>query len=111
MARTILTDILKPDEMPFSFCLFIFYWFAHIIIIIWITDECICNTRNKNSTILCLIQGLIFTEFFDLNSFEQFCINYCNEKLQQFFKERVLKQVYYLILKATTTLLKDSTFL
>nr|VZI34395.1 unnamed protein product [Spirometra erinaceieuropaei] len=61
----------------------LFEWLVSMV------NRAIPNTQQYTYVGLLDIAGF---EHFEENSFEQFCINYCNEKLQQFFNERILKE-------------------
>ncbi|XP_066585268.1 unconventional myosin ID [Prorops nasuta] len=68
----------------------LFSWIvARINNFVNVTDDSAAYKRYRTLIGVLDIYGF---EIFDLNSFEQFCINYCNEKLQQLFIELVLKQ-------------------
>ncbi|XP_041348881.1 unconventional myosin-Ic-like [Gigantopelta aegis] len=59
----------------------------------WIVKK-INVSLAKRERLKCSLMGLLDIygfEIFGINSFEQFCINYCNEKLQQLFIELTLK--------------------
>ncbi|EDL19917.1 mCG129713 [Mus musculus] len=59
----------------------------------WLVNRINSSLVNKDftqKTVIGLLDIYGF-EVFDKNGFEQFCINYCNEKLQQLLIERTLK--------------------
>jgi myosin-6 len=67
----------------------------------WIIDRintCFPYPQDKSINYIGILDIAGF-EYFKTNSFEQFCINYCNEKLQQFFNMRVLKDEQELYVK------------
>lgn len=62
---------------------------------VWLVKRLNNSLKPKEKSGKNVLMGLLDIygfEVFERNSFEQFCINYCNEKLQQLFIELTLKQ-------------------
>ncbi|EMR11111.1 hypothetical protein PNEG_00708 [Pneumocystis murina B123] len=60
----------------------------------WLISSINCTLKTKDEINIKTFIGVLDIygfEHFDINSFEQFCINYANEKLQQEFTQHVFK--------------------
>lgn len=59
--------------------------------IVSVVNSALENTREKTEHRFIGVLDIYGFETFEINSFEQFCINYANEKLQQQFNQHVFK--------------------
>ncbi|XP_071497949.1 unconventional myosin-Va-like, partial [Diadema antillarum] len=88
--REVLTKPLRRDLALFSRDALAKHIYAQLFS--WIVDQInkAMDTASKTSNFIGVLDIYGF-EMFEINSFEQFCINYANEKLQQQFTQHVFK--------------------
>lgn len=105
--REFITKSKKPNEVKFAIDAFAKYLYEKLFqfIITKINEKLDqSNTGNDNSNknndnnFFIGVLDIAGFEIFEINSFEQLCINYTNEKLQQFFNHHsfILEQSEYL---------------
>ena len=96
--REFVTKSKKASEAKFAIDAFSKYLYEKLFqFIISKINENLYNQENTNGNFIGVLDIAGF-EIFDINSFEQLCINYTNEKLQQFFNHHsfILEQSEYL---------------
>ncbi|XP_055740157.1 unconventional myosin-IXb-like [Salvelinus fontinalis] len=85
---TLKEAVTARDSMAKSLYSALFDWIVlHI-------NHALLNRRDMEEAISCLSIGILDIfgfEDFQTNSFEQFCINYANEKLQYYFNQHIFK--------------------
>ena len=78
-------------ERTFRFqptCQHSWYHLSIYRIVVDVCNETLCDPTMKKVTYIGVLDIAGF-EIFDYNGFEQICINYVNEKLQQFFNQHM----------------------
>ena len=58
----------------------------------WLVKQINASVPGKSADSFIGILDISGFEIFEVNSFEQFCINFANEKIQQYFNRQILQQ-------------------